>query len=139
TKIQVSINGGVFPRWGNGGRELYFMNLLSAGNLMVSNIRVTGAAIQRDDPRVLFQTGYFNSAHAAGQYHPYAASSDGHRFLLPQIENPIVVFSSRGANMGINRGNILAAIGADRHASASSAAAASINVVLNWTRGLKEN
>src|SRR5262249_2033139 len=33
TKIQVSLNGGVFPRWGNGGKEIYFMSLLSVGNL----------------------------------------------------------------------------------------------------------
>ena len=47
TKIQVSLNGGVFPRWGNGGKEIYFMSLLSAGNLMMSNIRVMGAMTKR--------------------------------------------------------------------------------------------
>ena len=117
------------------------MNLLSAGNLMVSNIRVTGAAIQREDPKILFQTGYFSSPHAAGQYHPYAVSADGQRLLLPQVDNPLAVLTGRGGNTGINTGNIFAAIFADRRAATSPASnmAASINVVLNWTTALKEN
>ena len=143
TKIQVSVNGGVFPRWGAGGKELFFMTLISAGNLMVSNIRVTGASIQRDDPKILFQTGYFNSLHIGGQYHAYAVSSDGQRFLVPQIDNPFLVFSGRFASTGINAGSVLGMISADRHAATSpalaSGSAASINVVLNWTSGLKEN
>jgi eukaryotic-like serine/threonine-protein kinase len=142
TKIQVSVNGGVFPRWGAGGKELYFMSLLSVGNLMMSNIRVMGASIQRDDPKILFQTGFFNSLHQAGQYHAYAVSSDGQRFLIPQIDAPAgVFFAGRGASLGINPGTIFGAIVADRHAltSPSSSQAASINVVLNWTTTLKEN
>jgi eukaryotic-like serine/threonine-protein kinase len=137
-KIQISVNGGVFPRWGRGGKELYFMNLVSAGNLMVSTIRVTGAAIQRDDPKVLFQTGYFTSLHTGGHYHAYAVSSDGQRFLIPQIDNPGVVFTGRGRGLGINPGTVLASVRADRHATTSSASsqAASINVVLNWTTAL---
>jgi Tol biopolymer transport system component len=144
-KIQVSAGGGVYPRWGRGGAELYFMNLISAGNLMVSNIRVTGAAIQRDDPKNLFQTGYFTSPHAGGQYHAYAVSSDGQRFLIPQIDNPVAVFTGRGRGLGINQGLVVASLYADRHAATSSAttsatgASAAINVVLNWTTGLKEN
>ena len=30
-RIQVSVNGGVFPRWRRDGRELYFMSLVSLG------------------------------------------------------------------------------------------------------------
>ena len=110
TKIQVSSNGGVYPRWGRGGQELYFMNLISAGNLMMSNIRVTGSAIQRDDPKVLFQTGYFTSPHPGGQYHAYAVSSDGQRFLIPQIDNPVAVFTGRGRGLGINTPAVIAAL-----------------------------
>jgi Tol biopolymer transport system component len=141
TKIQVSVNGGVFPRWGAGGKELYFMSLISAGNLMVSNIRVTGASIQRDDPKALFQSGYFNSLHTGGQYQPYAASSDGQRFLVPQIDNPVGVFNGRGGNSGISAAGIVAGIAADRNAATSPASSpgAPINVVLNWTAGLREN
>jgi Tol biopolymer transport system component len=141
TKIQISVNGGVYPRWGNLGKEVYFMNLISAGNLMASTVRVTGAAIQRDDPKVLFQTGYFNSPHAAGQYHPYAVSADGQRFLLPQVDNAFA-FMSRGGRGNPVASTILGNIAADRHATASQApsgAAASINVILNWTAAVKEN
>jgi Tol biopolymer transport system component len=143
-KIQVSVNGGVFFRWGNGGKELYFMSMLSVGNLMVSNIRVTGAAIQRDDPRVLFQSGYFNGTHLGPQYHAYNVSPDGQRFLVPEVDNPALVFTGLrgGAGYpGINAGVVLGAIGADRHVSTSfsSSFTAPINVVLNWTSALKEN
>ena len=117
------------------------MNLLSVGSLMVSNIRVTGAAIQREGPKFLFQSGYFNSAHNAGQYHPYAVTSDGQRFLLPQIENPVMVFNGRGGTLGITPGPIIAALYNDRHTAGSAATStgAPINVVMNWTAGLKEN
>jgi eukaryotic-like serine/threonine-protein kinase len=140
TKIQVSLNGGVFPRWGNGGKEIYFMSLLSAGNLMMSNIHVTGASIQRDDPKVLFQTGYFDSVHNT-QYHPYAVSSDGQRFLMPQVDNPAGVFTGRAANPSINSSAIIGAVYSDRHgaSAAASSPVAPINVVLNWTAILKEN
>jgi Tol biopolymer transport system component len=141
TKIQISLNGGVYPRWGNGGKEVFFMNLISVGNLMASTVHVTGSAIQRDDPKVLFQTGYFNSVHAAGRYHPYAVSADGQQFLLAQVDNPLAFIQGRGG-----RGNLAAAvigpIAADRHATTSpspSGAAASINVILNWTTVVKEN
>ena len=117
------------------------MNLISAGNLMAPNIRVTGAAIQRDDPKVLFQTGYFNSLHAGGQYHAYSVSSDGERFLIPQLDNPVLVFTGRGGSLGINPATVVATLAADRHAATSSGSsqAASINVVLNWDAALKEN
>jgi len=117
------------------------LNLLSAGALLVSNIRVTGAAIQREDPKILFQSGYFNSGHNAGRYHPYAASADGQRFLLPQLDNPVMVFNGRGGTLGITPGPVMTAIYNDRHAagSAASGPGSPINVVMNWTAGLKEN
>ena len=39
-KIQVSVNGGVFPRWRRDGRQLYFLSLVSLGAMMASDIRV---------------------------------------------------------------------------------------------------
>ena len=78
------------------------MNLISAGNLMMSNIRITGSAIQRDDPKILFQTGFFTSPHTGGQSHAYAVSSDGQRFLILQIDNPVAIFTGRGRGLGIN-------------------------------------
>ena len=91
----------------------------------------------------MFQSGYFSSPHEAGLYHAYAVSPDGQRFLIPQIDNPVAVFTGgRGAaGLGINAGRIIGAIYNDRHAATSSASSPSvpINVVLNWTTALKEN
>jgi Tol biopolymer transport system component len=141
TKIQISVNGGVFPRWGAGSRELYFMNLVSLGDVMVSEIRVEGASIQRRDPRVMFPSGFVISAHSGGQYPAYAVSPDGRRFLIAQLANPVTIFAGRGAAVGIDPGVVVADVAADRHASSSSAASpyAPINVVLNWTASLKKD
>jgi hypothetical protein len=116
------------------------MSLISAGSLMISTIHVSGPSIQRDDPKILFQSGYFNGVHPGEQYHAYAVSSDGERFLIPQIDNPITVFNGRGGTLGINAGIVLAAIAAERNSGTASGSNsdAPINVVLNWTAGLKE-
>ncbi|HET9220016.1 MAG TPA: protein kinase [Terriglobia bacterium] len=141
TKIQISANGGVFPRWGVGSRELYFMNLVSAGDLMVSEIRVDGASIQKRDPRVMFSSGFFTSAHSGGPYPAYAVSPDGRRFLIPQIASPVTIFTGRGSVVGIDPSAVIADVAADRHASSSPAASpyAPINVVLNWTTSLNKD
>ena len=121
-KIQVSVNGGVFPRWRHDGKELYFMSLVSLGNLMASDIRVAGPSVQRDVPRVLFQSVFANGAHA-GQYHAYAVSANGQRFLIPQYETPPALYAAgvvargRGATLV----TLLPAVIADRHAATAPA------------------
>src|SRR5262249_10142203 len=86
-KIQVSVNGGVFPRWRGAGRELYFMSLVSLGAMMASEIHVSGDSVQRDVPRLLFQSFFVSGSHINGQSHAYAVSRDGQRFLVPQFDN----------------------------------------------------
>jgi serine/threonine protein kinase len=86
-RIQVSVDGGVFPRWRRDGRELYFMSLVSWGAMMASDIRVSGTAIQREVPRALFQSYFVRDLHAGGRPHAYAVSADGQAFLVPQFEN----------------------------------------------------
>jgi Tol biopolymer transport system component len=139
-KIQVSVNGGVYPRWRRDGKELYFMNLISLGAMMASDIRTSGESIQRDVPQVQFQTVYVNSMHAGGIYLPYAVSANGQQFLIgefenaPALYNAAVVARGRGATLG----SLLPSIVGDRHsASGSSAVAATpLMIVLNWTSGL---
>jgi dipeptidyl aminopeptidase/acylaminoacyl peptidase len=143
-KIQVSVNGGVFPRWRRDGEELYFMNLVSLGAMMKSDIRVTGSSVQRDVPRLLFQSLYVIGTHPAGQYHAYAVSADGKRFLIPQFENlQTIVNVGRGGVATTNAAvvTVLPAIIADRNAatSPSGTSSAPITVVLNWTSALKGN
>jgi hypothetical protein len=138
-KIQVSVNGGVFPRWRRDGKELYFMSLVSLGSMMASDIRVSGASVEREVPRNLFQSVYLNAAHAGGQYHAYAVSADGQRFLIPQVES--VAAFGRGGAGGLNAAvtSVMSAVIADRHAVAgpTSQSTAPITVVLDWTTALK--
>jgi hypothetical protein len=142
--IQVSVNGGVFPRWRRDGKELYFMNLVSLGAIMQSDIRVTGSSVQRDVPRLLFQSLYVIGTHPAGQYHAYAVSADGKRFLIPQVESIQTIANvGRGGVQTTNAAiaTVLPAIVADRNAAASSSgpSGAPITVVLNWTSALRGN
>jgi Tol biopolymer transport system component len=139
-KIQVSVNGGLFPRWRRDGKELYFMSLLSLGGMMASDIRASGSSVQRDVPHALFQSQFVSSVHTAGQYHPYAVSATGQRFLIPQYENPGALYNAAivGRGRGATLTGVIPAIVADRHASAPGAASsAPITVVVNWTAALK--
>jgi Tol biopolymer transport system component len=151
-QIQVSVNGGVFPRWRRDGRELYFMSLVSFGSLMASEIRVSGASLQRDVPRVLLQTFFVSDTHSGGRPHAYAAAADGQRFLIPQLTGPGQRGGGRGGQGGRGRGRgglanpnafigtvVLPAVIADRHAAtaATSQSSAPITVVLDWTAALK--
>jgi Tol biopolymer transport system component len=141
-KIQVSVNGGVYPRWKHDGRELYFLNLISLGEMMASEIRVNGTSVQREVPKSLFQSVFVTSQHAAGQYNAYAVTTTGQRFLIPQYENPGALYTS--AVIARGRGGtitgILPSIITDRHSASSlstSSSSAPITVVLNWTAALK--
>jgi dipeptidyl aminopeptidase/acylaminoacyl peptidase len=139
-KIQVSVNGGVFPRWRRDGRELYFLSLVSLGSMMGSEIRVTGASVQREVPRTLFQTLFVSNLHPRGQAHAFAVSADGQRFLLPQFESVASGFG-RGGRGGINAAvaSVLVDVGADRRAATGSAnqSSAPLTVVLDWTSTLR--
>ena len=134
-KIQVSVNGGVFPRWRADGKELFFMSLVSLGNMMASEIRTAGSSIQRSVPTVLFQSVFVNGTHSGGAYHGYAVTPNGQRFLISQFESVTALYSSGSVARG--RGATLTAllqpVIADRH-SASTFAGSSypITVILNW-------
>jgi Tol biopolymer transport system component len=141
-KIQVSVNGGLFPRWRRDGKELYFMNLVSLGSMMASGIRVSGASVEREVPRSLFQTFYLTAAHIGGLYNAYAAAANGERFLIPEFESV-----TAGFGVGRPTAATVAAIAAalpsvlaDRHAATSSATSstAPITVVLGWTSAMKQ-
>lgn len=140
-KTQVSVNGGVYPRWRRDGRELYFLSLISLGEMMASDIRISGSSVQREVPHALFQSVFVTSPHTGGQYNAYAVSANGQRFLVPQYETPQTLFASAviGRGRGATLTAVLPAIVGDRHASTGpvSSSSAPITVVLNWTAGLK--
>jgi eukaryotic-like serine/threonine-protein kinase len=128
-KSQISTDGGAWPRWRGDGKELFF-NL--PPNIMAADIRVSGQSVQPGVPRVLFPHGNptFNVTHTAA-YHRYAVSADGQRFLMPQpAANPLT-----GA------GGLAATVASFVDGTSSGAAISnvgSINVMLNWTQGLKK-
>ena len=71
---------------------------------------MSGATLEAGVPQALFDTSYVNMLHPSGNYHSYAVSPDGQRFLIP-----------RPASAG-----------------AEGAPPSPVTVVLNWTAGLKK-
>jgi hypothetical protein len=116
------------------------MSLVSLGAMMASEIRVSGASVQRDVPRLLFQSFFVGGSHINGQSHAYAVSRDGQRFLISQFDNFATGFG-RGRAGGVNAAaaQVIALVTADRHASTtlSPLSTAPITVVLDWTAALK--
>ncbi|HWN39623.1 MAG TPA: hypothetical protein VNP02_14065, partial [Gammaproteobacteria bacterium] len=72
---QVSMAGGVQPRWRPDGRELFY--LAPDGNLMAVAVQL-GDTFTAETPRVLFATTLQRDA----LRQTYEVSSDGARFLL---------------------------------------------------------
>jgi Tol biopolymer transport system component len=83
-KWRVSKDGGVFARWKGDGSELYFLAAPTIAKMMAVEIHVNGASIQAGEPRALFDSGYINVNHPGGNYHTFAVSADGQRFLVPR-------------------------------------------------------
>jgi len=73
-KVQVSTEGGRFPKWGPGGRELYYVS--PDDKLMAVSLKLTSSTVEPSAPRELFPlpTGTIN-------FIPYDVASDG-RFLV---------------------------------------------------------
>jgi Tol biopolymer transport system component len=92
---QVSFGGGVQPRWGPGGKELYF--LAPDNTLMVVPVALDAAAntIDGGTPRELFRKPLSGSPQARSN-RQYVVASDGRRFLFDiaiEITVPIQVIS----------------------------------------------
>jgi hypothetical protein len=135
----VSVNGGLYPRWRRDSRELYFMSIVSLGAMMASDMRVSGASIQREVPRRLFQSAFITSSHAGGQSHAYAVSADGERFLVPQFETVNTALGGVPQPIQAVAGTVLAQVVADRRGGSRSSVSSSlpITVVLGWDSVMK--
>jgi hypothetical protein len=81
---QVSTNGGTFARWRGDGREIFFLSSASAGDVMAVAVTELGSTLELSTPQRLFASGYINVAHTGGNWHTYAVSPDGQRFLIPR-------------------------------------------------------
>jgi eukaryotic-like serine/threonine-protein kinase len=77
-KVRISTNGGTIPRWGAGGRELFFVSPES--KLMAVSLKA-GSAAEPSTPRELFQLHVFDP-----DVSPYEVAADGQRFLT--VETP---------------------------------------------------
>src|SRR5207249_4105375 len=73
---RVSMRGGTEPRWGRGGRELYFRN----GDSLYAVAMQLGAELRAGPPQALFGGKY--QAAVAGNNISYDVSPDGGRFLM---------------------------------------------------------
>jgi hypothetical protein len=79
-KWQVSSDGGVYPRWGAGGRELFYVAL--DGKLMSVSVRGE-AALEIGSAEPLFEPRMVGGAGiAVGRQQQYAVAPDGRRFLI---------------------------------------------------------
>ena len=92
--VQVSAEAGFFPRWRGDGRELYYASAVSLGMVMAAAVTATADAIEVSKPQPLFDTEYINFGHQSN-YHTFAVSPDGERFLIPRPEPDTLVAMNR--------------------------------------------
>ena len=129
-KWQVSVDGGQWPRWRRDGKELFFV---LAPGIMAVDIRVVGSSVQSGVPHLLFGLGGDPSL-LVGQhanYHRYAVSADGERFLVPQA-------GGGGNTISGGLADNVAAV-ADRGGTGLVGVSPDgVTVVLNWPQMLKK-
>lgn len=91
-------NGGFFVRWRGDSKELYFLSRPTFGQMMAVEINANGSTLEPTKPRALFESGYANLNHPSN-YHTYAVSSDGQRFLIPRIAPYSLTVFDRGGTV----------------------------------------
>jgi Tol biopolymer transport system component len=132
-KWQVSTEGGNFPRWGRGGKELYFTQ---GASMWVAAIRVTGSAPEAGVPQSLFGLGGNPSTalNAHNAYNRFAVTDDGEKFLMTLAgdqSNVVLGISETIASIADQGGTTLIPVIPGSLPSSSTGA---ITVVLNWPR-----
>jgi serine/threonine protein kinase len=82
-RIRVSSDGGVFPKWREDGKELYYLSL--DRRLMATAVQQIANGLIVSPPRALFEAPAVNFDRSRTQYVP---SADGSRFLFnARVEN----------------------------------------------------
>jgi len=79
---QISVNGGIHPRWSHDGKELYY--LAPDGKLMAAPVRVKDGTLEVGTPQMLFQTRVPGGGTNAYTRPQYDVSRDG-RFLVNTV------------------------------------------------------
>jgi Tol biopolymer transport system component len=75
SKMQISNNGGTFPRWRRDGKELFYR--AGDGRLMAASVRATAHGLDFGAPIALFRV----TEPIGVRFYPYDVSSDGQRIL----------------------------------------------------------
>jgi Tol biopolymer transport system component len=103
TKYLVSAGNVALPRWRRDGRELFFSSR-EAGRIWSVSVSPNGPGLTLGTPQLLFDRRFFSLAHGTGSrvtnYHTYAVSADGQRFLAPR--QPAVDASNRSLTVVVN-------------------------------------
>ena len=128
-KWQVSVDGGLWPRWRRDGKELYFV---LAPNMWAAEIRVTGSSPEPGVPQPLFALSGdpSNTVNPHVQYHRYAVTADGERFLLSQ--------ASGGSTTSGGLADAVAAAADGGGTSLVGISPNGVTVVVNWPQMLKK-
>ena len=66
------------------------MGLVSLGKMISVKVNPAGPTFEYGDPVELFDSGYVDFGHTGLNYHTYAVSPDGQRFLIPRPESTAV-------------------------------------------------
>jgi hypothetical protein len=101
TKVRISSNGGVQPRWRRDGKELFFV--AADGTIMAAPVRMTASSFQAGAPVVLCRPpqaplpAIFASV--------FEVSADGRRFLIlaPSSSDAPGINVVANWNPGLNR------------------------------------
>ena len=103
--VQVSSENGSFPRWRGDGREIYYTSAQSFGMIMAAAVTTTPDSIEVAKPQSLFDSEYINFGHPSN-YHTFAVSPDGQRFLIPRPEpDTLVVLDREGISRTLDTDN----------------------------------
>jgi Tol biopolymer transport system component len=117
---QVSSAGGDWPRWRRDGRELYYHSLGAVqtpqlagpasfvGPVSVVDVNGSGASFGHGAPRALLNFRAFNFPHSDLDYHTFAVSPDGQRFLYWQFVQPSAGAATQEATPDHNSGLMIA-------------------------------
>ncbi|MSO61657.1 MAG: hypothetical protein EXQ50_06170, partial [Acidobacteria bacterium] len=123
---QISNTGGDWPRWRGDSKELFYHSPVSTtgsgspysfgGPLFSVQVNTGGGIFEPDSPREVVIFPALNVPHSGGDYHPYAVSPDGQRFLVLQFVNPTTAATGQ--------------IGPDTYSG--------LTIAMNWAEALKK-
>ena len=124
---QVSFTGGDWPRWRGDTKELYFHVPVApsggtpypfGGPLYAVDVTTSAGIFEPGSPKEVLIFPALNVTHSGGDYHPYAVSRNGQRFLILQFVPPTATSAQSEQ------------IGPDMYSA--------LTVALNWTSSLKK-